>query len=102
MSRITRPYDRRVAVRVRKCVSQNQFGPLHSFGQNLVEIRTRPDIVQCGALDFGIRSALRDASPDDNSRTGFRGSRDQVMMLRSQARIGDLESVKHAQVDEAR
>ena len=99
---VARADDRRVAVRVRERVSKDQFGPRHSTGKKIVKSRLRPDVVERGSLDLGIGAAVGDAAPDDDARPAFCGSRDPIVMLGSQAGVGDLERVEHAEVNQRR
>ena len=87
---------------MRKRVTQNQFRTLHSCRQDLIELCTRPDVVQRFPLNFCIRAALCNAASDDDASTRFGGLRDEVVVLRSQARVWDLESVEDSQLDERR
>jgi len=46
-------------------------------------------------------AAVGDAAPDDAARLGFCGSRDPIVMVGSQAGVGDLERVENAEVNQA-
>lgn len=98
---MARAHDGRVTVRVGERVAEDQLGTVHAGGQDVIEFRSRPAVVQRRSLDLGIGAALSDAAPDDDARPRSCGFRNPIVMFGGQAGIGDLERIEHAEVDQA-
>lgn len=69
MSEVAGADDRRVAVRMRERVSQDEFRSCHVVRTEFVELGFVPDFIERRSLDFRIRATLGDAAPQNDAAT---------------------------------